>query len=340
MDGTQSQGDQSTAGRRNAQDYSGDEIKCRPVSTDDLPGEEQPLQRLLKKLEEKLADYDETEATKKFADELKAFDKENKGLGAIVKSYEAFYDKLDCLLAEANNWKKSLGEWCEGETDEKTRAEIVRIWNEYYENVENEACKEWIAARDKYGVTLDCLKQSERRADEAKETFETVKIFEKSVKDRFTELKTLFDQGKAFNEKGEYTSVCAVDLEFCAAYNDLGVIETWEYRRRCGAPAETGSARGRASAEQTYPGPGSPCDAPEQYPLKTHRKPEQFRKELVSSLRAFILAKFDHFSRWQERIELEGEPKEKKDILDKIKKDRRQEFLSEVEQIPTEVANA
>lgn len=349
MDQTEEQGGQQEQERSDGSSY---DIKCRPLPND-LPGEGEGLRRLLKKLEEKLEDYEDTEATKKFTEDLKTFEKEYTGIADLVKKYEVFHDKIDCMFAEANNWKKIVRDWCDGQTDSKTRAEIVRIWDEFYESAENEACKEWIGARDKYGSTLDCLKQSERKAEEAKEDFETVKNFEKSVKDRFAELKALFDQSKTFNENGEYTSVCAVALEFCATYNEVGLIDLWEYRRKCGAPLETSGAEGKIEGRtggKAYPspspqkpsGPASPCDAKEQYPFKTHRTPDQYRKEIVSALRELILAKFDYFRRWQERIELEADSGKKKKLLETIQKNRQKEFFGEVRDIPTEgsVANA
>jgi hypothetical protein len=338
----QQQGRQRTAGGRAVRTENGVPGACSCSGfppLDDLA--DLSIQRLLKRLEDELEAYQDTpsEATKKLEDDLKALTKEYSGLTDLVTKYEAFYEKIDCLLADANRWNENLQEWCSKNVDSDTLKEIVRIWNEFYETVENEACTRWISARTEVGSQLDCVRQAERTADEAKDDYEALKAFEKTVKDRYAQLLALYKQGETLNEAAQYNSVCAVSIEFCAAYNELGVLETWERKRRCGAPPQTteqsggqgqpGQQEQRGERREGYGGPGSPCDAtPEQDP-KTYWTVEQYTRELTARLRALILARYAYFRWWQQRIDLEIDGRRSKEVLDKFQKSRQADFIRE-----------
>src|SRR5436189_5314542 len=89
--------------------------ECPPYKPKKDPGKDQPIRRLIKALEEEVESYSDTptEATKKFADDLKDCDKEYQGLAEIVKKYEEAYEKLDCSLTEAEKNKQDIREWCD-----------------------------------------------------------------------------------------------------------------------------------------------------------------------------------------------------------------------------------
>jgi hypothetical protein len=297
-----------------------------------------PILRLLKRLEDELETYQDvpSDATKKLADDLKSFTKEYGGLTDLVTKYTAFYDKVDCLLADANRWKTELREWCSNNVDENVAASIVTLWNDSYEAIENEQCARWIAARTDYGAQLDCLRQAERAADEAKEDYEAIKGFEKAVNDRQTQLQGLFKQGLALNTAGQFNSVCAISLEFCAAFNELGTVDSWDRRRRCGSAPETQQQSAGRQGQGGYGGgtgdgeqpAGSPCDATPEQNLKDWNA-DRYRLELTTRLRHYILARYSYFRWWQQRLQLEVDMKRAKEALDRFQKARQADFIRE-----------
>ncbi|MGE0825106.1 MAG: hypothetical protein AB7G75_04650 [Candidatus Binatia bacterium] len=192
----------------------------------------------------KEAEQKSTDATKKFAEDLTACDKEYQGLTDLLAKYEDFYAKLDCVLAEVNQQKAYIDMWYEGKVNNKTQTKIFKHWTDNYESVECVRCCEWVQARDKRNSLLDCLRQSEKIEEDAKEDFEAIKNFEKTFKEKVTDLKSIYDKAKIFNDARRYQSVYAESIEFEAAYSRLGYVDTWNCKHKhCNPPRlfETGN---------------------------------------------------------------------------------------------------
>src|SRR5262245_46531508 len=158
---------------------------------DYFPDENQTIRRVIKALEEELEKYSDkpTDATKKFGDDLKDAEKEYLGIDAIVSSYEKFYDKLDCLLADARRWKDEIEAWCDEKVDPKVQTEIKEL-RAKYDKSEKDRCCAWIKYKDQLIQMKDCSGQATVKVDEAKEDFKAYKDFEKTLNDRFSELKS------------------------------------------------------------------------------------------------------------------------------------------------------
>jgi len=307
--------------------------ECIPYKPKNDPGKDQPIRRLIKALEEELASYSQTptEATKKFADDLKDCDKEYQGLADIVKKYEEAYEKLDCMLTEANKNKQDLREWC----DEKGGNEnIDELWEEEYEKKEHDICCRWIEFREKFNSLHDCPWQSDKTAEELKEDFEAFKNFEKTVKDRLTELKSLHAKAEELRAKERHNSVCAILIEYCELLLNLGVVQTWAYRREeCAAKAQAPS-QGASSEQGTEQSTADPCQewTPETFLDKW--TPEWLKEKLKAALRDLILGKYDRFRRYQYWLQTESEMKKWKEECEKFRKSRREEFIQEAEDVP------
>lgn len=309
-----------------------------------LPGNDKPIRRLLIVLEEELEKTEAknpTDATKKFADDLKDADKQYQGIADIVSKYEKFYDQLDCKLAEVRTWRKDLKTWTEDEVTPKTR-KLIRDLRDEYEAEEKSTkdkvgkCCQWLALRGKLNnlnSLNDCLAKAVRKEEEAKDDNEAYKGLEKTVTDRFAELKSLYEKAKTLWEAEKYNSVYAVKLEFDDVYDHLGTVITWAYQQeRCAPPkTESGGAYGQRSAS----GDAQDKEPPESVaPAVPPPSVEDFRKKLTDALRALIIRKYTRF-RWQQyRLELEIDIKKFKDACDKFRKTRRDEFIQEAQDIP------
>lgn len=300
------------------------------------PVDTESIRRLLKALEEELEDTQAnrpTEATKKFGDDLKDADKEYQGIAEIVSKYEKFYDQLECKLAEARGWKEKLDEW-NAENEDLPTAAIEKLREEYEaEEKKNGVCCKWLEYRDRLNKQNDCLAQATRKEEEAKDDNEAYKGFEKTLSDRFAELKTLFDKAGTLHDAEKHKSVYAVSLEFDDVYKNLGKVITWEYRRkRCNGNGDGSqdedSQQARSGARQ------GGQQVPEQ-DLKKQWTPENLRTALTDALRKLIRAKYQRFRWQQQRLETESDSKRFKDACDKFRKTRRDEFIQEAEDIPS-----
>jgi regulator of replication initiation timing len=206
---------------------------CPDFPVDTLPDCDQPLRRLINALEEILNSYADTpsDATKKFADDLKDCDKEYQGLADVVKKYKETYDKLDCDLSEADKHEQEINAWWTGKVDDKVKKEIKKRWYKWYEYKEQDICCKWIKARQDFYL-LDCRSQSDKKADDLKEDFDAIKGFEKTLKDRFAELKSLYDKAKSLRDAERFNSVWAVQIEYSKVRKNLGLLQTWEERSK------------------------------------------------------------------------------------------------------------
>ena len=283
------------------------------------PGENEPFRRLLLRLDAILEELSEkpTDATKKFAEDLKDADKEYQGVVAIVTKYKEFFDKLDCRFAEIRTWKDEFENWLSGKLTDAEKAAIADSREKNYDAIENKICCEWITCRDSFISMLDCLEQSKKKEEEAKDDYEAVKGFEKTLTERFAELKSLFDRGKAFRAEERYKAIFAVSLEFDDVVQDLSVIRDWWYARR---ECDLGSDDGCHTGEPT----GDP---------RNDWTPDKFKARLICQLRVLLLAKYQRF-RWQhDFLSRTSDNEKRKEACKKFRTDRRDQFIQEAEDI-------
>ncbi|HLM25168.1 MAG TPA: hypothetical protein VK274_08935, partial [Pyrinomonadaceae bacterium] len=160
--------------------------KCPDWKLENGPANE-PFRRLLQRLEDILEEQAEkpTDATKKFADDLKDAEKEYQGVVALVNKYKEFYDKLDCKMAEAINWRQDMAEWIAGKLTEGEKTAIANSRKTNYDNIETRTCCEWIKCREYFLTMQDCLEQSKKKEEEAKDNYDAIKNLEKTLGDRF-----------------------------------------------------------------------------------------------------------------------------------------------------------
>jgi hypothetical protein len=277
-----------------------------------FPDDKQSIRRLLKAIEEELeTDADNpTDATKKLGEDIKDADKEYLGIEAVVTSYEKFYDKLDCLLADASKWKDELESWCKEKVNTATQVEIKKL-RDKYDQKEKERCCAWLADREKLNQLKDCLGQATVKADEAKDDYSAYKDFEKTLNARFAELKSLFEKAGGLRAAEKHKSVCAVGLEFDEVYDYLGVVWTWKAKGdecKGSSPTSTGD-------------------------LKKEWSPDELKKALSNALRGLILARYQCFRWAKDLLKLQVNSKKNKEACDQIKKTRRDEFIQEAEDI-------
>jgi hypothetical protein len=298
------------------------DCKCKEWPIDNCPSDAEPCRRLLEKLETILEGFAQTptDATKSFADDLKDADKEYQGVNAAVKKYKEFYDKLDCKLAEAANWKKDLDDWVAGKISDAEKTAIEDSRKSNYTDKEKKICCDWLQCRDYYNTMLDCLEQSKKKEDEAKDNYEGIKGLEKTLSDRFAELKALYDKAKGFRDEERYRAVYAVTLEYNNVYEHLSELRDWDYaRNECSI----------SGGDSSNTSPAEPLTGD----LKKDWTPEKFKTELLRRLRLLVLAKYQRF-RWQhDFLSRSAENQKKKDACEKFRKERRDKFIQEADDI-------
>jgi len=332
--------------------------------TVEVPDEDQPLRRLLLALREAVQELP-PEAVKKFEDELKDAEKESQGILPAVNKYREFYDKLDCRLAEARTWKADIARWLVGKIDERTKQAVRSFRAEYYDDVERTICCDWIALRDRLNGMRDCLVQAQRTEEERKKDYDDFKAFEKTLGERFTQLKSLYDQAKSLLAEQRYKAVFAVSLEYKEVYDNLGLFRDWDYARsQCRTPGagsdaetveeeeaaaegggygsrgttETETTEGEAHGEQQAAEGGG--DAYGAGGLKRRWTPEQFKTTLTSNLRKLILAKYQRF-RWQYEFQSAAADAERGErACAAFRDERMKQFVEEADEVPVLGADA
>jgi hypothetical protein len=303
----------------------GGKCNCPDFDTSGLPGEKDTLRRLIKALEGQLEEYSSnpSEAAKKFSDDLKDLDKEYQGLADIVKKYQDTYDTLVCSLSEANKNKQEISDWCKDKVDSATQKAIATLRSDQYDKKEKEICSQWITYQTQLFSLQDCQRQSDQRSQEAKDDLDAFKNFEKTVKDRLTELKSLYDKAKALRTAERHKSVCAVLAEYCDVLVNLGEVQTWADRRAANPP--TGQTEAPAS------GANDECEKWDPSKFLDKWTPDWLNNNLRASLRALILARYQRFSWYQTWFKSDGNAKKWKDKCDKFTKSRRDDFIQEAE---------
>lgn len=285
---------------------------CRSWEIDDSAASGGSVRRLIKALEKILEDPETTptEATKKFGDDLKDADKEYQAITDVLSKYEKFYDDLECKMAAARNWKEEINAWCKDKVDQSTSDAIKALRRDSYDLEEKDRCCKWIEYRAKLIELYDCLKQAGVKVEEATEDYAAIKGLEKTLTDRFADLKRLRDKAETLFKAEQYKSVCAVYLEFEEVFNNLSLVETWDYAvKKCN--------------KEQYAMPGS--DPKKDWP------PEEFKKKLSEFLRVLILAKYQRFRWHQQLIERDTDNKTSKEACIKFRKSRQDDFILEAQ---------
>ena len=297
--------------------------KCPDWELENGPANE-PFRRLLQRLEDILEGLAEkpTDATKKFADDLKDADKEYQGVVALVNKYKEFYDKLDCKMAEAINWREDMAEWIAGKLTEAEKNAIQQSHQTNYGDVEKRICCEWIKCREYFLSMQDCLEQAKKKEEEAKENYDAIKNLEKTLGDRFADLKSLFDKAKGYRDEERFRAVYAVSLEYEAVFKDLSLIRDWfNARTEC-----------NVDSEQTQ---SAPDTAGNNDPRKVWT-PQNFKTELVRRLRLLILARYQKLRWWHDFLTRTSDNQKKKEACEKFRKERRDKFIQEADDIEPE----
>ncbi|HEX8921933.1 MAG TPA: hypothetical protein VF766_10675 [Pyrinomonadaceae bacterium] len=313
------------------------ECTCKPFDMPQEPsGSIKSIRRLIKALEDELENIQAarpTDATKKFGDDLKDADKEYQGIADIVTKYETFYNqKLDDELEKAKLWKKEIVSWSDDEVGRDAKRDIKKLRDGYEaEEKKDGKCCEWLSFREQVNDLNDCLGQAMTAEQEAKDDNEAYKGFEKGLTDRFAELKSLFDKAEALWKAKKYKSVYAVRLEFDDVYRKLSDVDTWESRKkRCNGQSVSASGEG-GQPTQSYVGQSSKPGT--EMETKKPFTPDEFRVELTQALRNLIGAKYQRFRWQQQRLVLESDSKRFKDLCDKFRKSRRDQFIQEAEDV-------
>lgn len=297
------------------------DCKCTEWEIPNRPPGDLPFRRLLLKLETILEELSEkpTDATKKFADDLKDADKEYQGIVALVTKYKDFHDKLDCKLAEAKSWKDEIDNWLTGKLTDAEKQGIKNTRANDYDAKEDDLCCAWIKCRNYYNRMLDCLEQAKKKEEESKDDYDAIKGLEKTLSDRFTELKGLYDKAKGLRDEERFKAFYAISLEYEDVVAELGVIRDWWYARK--------ACNG---------GDADPCntgDVPTGE-LKKDWTPAKFKAQLICRLRLLVLAKYQRF-RWQhDFLSRASENQKKKEACEKFRKERRDQFIQEADDIP------
>lgn len=297
--------------------------KCPDYPLEDGPANE-PFRRLLQRLEDILEELAEkpTDATKKFADDLKDAEKEYTGVVALVNKYKEFYDKLDCKMAEAINWRQDMSEWIAGKLTDAEKNAIANSRKSNYDNIEKKICCEWIKCREYFLTMQDCFEQSKKKEEEAKDNYEAIKNLEKTLGDRFADLKSLFEKAKGYRDEERFRAVYAVSLEFESVFKDLSLLRDWlQARKECSI-----------GSEQTQ---GAQDAAATSDPRKVWT-PEKFKSELVRRLRLLILARYQKFRWWHDFLTRTADNQKKKEACEKFRKERRDKFIQEADDIEPE----
>jgi hypothetical protein len=264
------------------------------------------LEKKLQKCQDK-----PTEASKQFEKDLQGCDKEYQSVTDIIKKYEAYFCQLECDVNEAKSQREDIKSWC-SKVSESMRTQIREIWTVCYEQEEKRLECGWIGARDCVESLKNCLEQAKNKESEATDDLEATKNFEKTVKERFADLKALHAKAKTHYDNKEYKSVCVVELQFEKIYDSLGELPLWSARRE------------RCDGEGSQDG-----EAPD---LK-ERTPEWLRERLTYGLRVLILAKYQRF-RWHDyMLEKEKERTRSKELLEVFRAMRRTKCAQEAEEL-------
>lgn len=298
--------------------------ECPDWKLEDGPANE-PFRRLLQRLEDILEDLAETkptDATKKFADDLKDAEKEYQGVVALVNKYKEFYDKLDCKMAEVTNWKEDMAQWIAGKLTQGEKDAIKNSHKTNYEDVETKICCEWIKCREYYISMQDCFERSKKKEEEAKDNYDAIKNLEKTLGDRFADLKSLFEKAKGYRDEERFRAVYAVSLEFEDVFQDLSVLRDWfRARTECDIDSEQGQYAQDGAGEND--------------PRKVWTE-KKFKAELVRRLRLLILAKYQKFRWWHDFLTRTADNQKKKEACEKFRKERRDKFIQEADDIEPE----
>jgi len=349
--------------------YAPGKCKCKPWEID-VPNPNEPFRRLLLALEKALQDLstEPSEATKKFADDLKDAEKENQGIAAIVTKYKEFYEKLDCKLADAKRWKAEIDDWSKGLGSEAKQA-IEWFWITNYADKETKICCDWIRLRYKLHALLDCLEQAKKTEEEAQQDYDAIKGIQDTLTKVFAELESLYKKAKAFNAEQRPKSVYAVSLEFAKVYRTLWPRDWSDVKKGCPKPTDyegdgetykpqppegeyaqqpppTPPEGGRYGdrpemppdepaaygeyGQQGYPAPGGPSED-----IKADLNPDKLRNKLTVYLRALILAKYQRFRWHHEILTTTSKTADGKKACEKFRAERQEQFIEEADDIVT-----
>jgi hypothetical protein len=248
-----------------------------------------------------------------FEKALQDAEKEYQGIDALVKKYKEYHCKIECELEKARGWCEDLMSWCT--VDDDVAKCIAKLWKRCYERRERRLRCSWIEAEGTLATTKDCLEQAAIHVEDAKRDYEAVKNFEKTLKDRLADLKSLYDKAKARLDAKEPKAICAILFEYRKVYEHLD--ELWltaDWRRWCAEDAEAEAS-------------GGPCRPPDER-VKA-RNGAWLRTRLIETLRALLVARYCRFCWHQRRIDKTADRDRRKADFDAFVSKRRENFILE-----------
>jgi hypothetical protein len=175
------------------------------------------LQRVLDSLKTELQNEPvETEATKRFKDDLTFIEKEYTGIPEIVNAYEkAYKDFNGAMKSKAQQQWDSIVSWSENKVTEDVANEITALREgEFYAEKRKKLKDTLNKAEEAFYSLKDCHDYFAAKEKKALEGYDKIKVYEKAVGDFFTDLKNLYEKANGYKEAEKYRSVFAVRLEF------------------------------------------------------------------------------------------------------------------------------
>lgn len=158
----------------------------------------------------------ETEATTKFKEDLTFFENEYSGIQEICSAYkEAYREFNDKMIDKAKEQWENIVSWSEGKvgTNVETAIKELRQGPYYAEGINNlKKIKDDI--EEELFSLKNCHEYFEKLSNRAIEEFEKTKIYEKTIKDYFTDLTKLHEEAKKYKDAEKYRSLFVIRLEF------------------------------------------------------------------------------------------------------------------------------
>lgn len=247
------------------------------------------------------------DVAKQLGDDIKEAASEYDSIETVIESYTQFFDKLDCMLADAEKWKREIESWLGNAQIEKGKIDSQR--NNYL-NKENKKCCTWIDTRTELNRRKDCQTQASIMVEDAKDDFNAYKEFEKLLKSQFDSLKAIHQRAGENRVKKNFTTVYVLYLEYKQVHSNLGLVMTWAYKEdKCKTQDN--------------------CNSTERTVSKDELAPEKLRKNLTDNLRKLILARYRRYHWSQKNAELQNRVQKQKESCEKIKKNRVDDLIKE-----------
>lgn len=299
-------------------DYPGGPCKCsdRPSGTEGLKGT--TIRQQLTEIETLVNNPPlgtPADATKKLSDDLKELEKEYDGLASLLALFEKDRATIECTFTtQGRKWYEDIHKLCDGNISCKETITGIQKAYEGQEQLQRDACCDYIKQHYKVTGEQNCQVQAERREAEARTDLDLLKSLSKTITDRLKDLEEILKQANLMAKDRRFKAVCAYKLEFERVWSTLFQIETWCFRRKnCCICCPK-------------------CDLlPNTLPCWTV---ERYSKEVKNALQTLITAKYNRYSWNVYWMEQDAKYKRLKDDCATKEKNRRARFIAEAEEAP------